>query len=428
MNNGRLVIVDGVRTPFSKMGTTLAGLGADELGRITISSLLARTGLDPGMVDEVILGCVGQPADVANVTRVIALRAGIPEHVPAITVHRNCASGFESVTVAHQKMCAGKGEIFIVGGTESMSQYPLIYNNQAVKKYARLAKAKTLMQKLSVASSFRPSDFAPKIALLLGLKDPYSGMGMGHIAELMAREANISREEQDQFALDSHLKTIAAFDKLADEIVPVYVPPKFETVMVQDNGPRENQTREALAKLRPVFEKPTGTVTAGNSSQVTDGAVALLVMSEAKAEELGMEPLGVLTGYSYAACDPARMGLGPVYAIARAEKEVGLGIDDADLIEINEAFAAQVLACLARAKDPEWTRQELQRDNPVGEIDTEKLNVNGGAIAIGHPVAASGSRLVLSGLKELQRRNAKRALLTACVGGGQGAAIWVERP
>lgn len=428
MNNDRLVIVDGVRTPFSKMGTTLAGVGADELGRVTVSTLLARTGLDPGIIDEVIMGCVGQPADVANVTRVIALRSGIPEHVPAITVHRNCASGFESVTVAHQKMCAGKGEIFIVGGTESMSQYPLLYNSRAVKKYAKLARAKTVMQKLSVAASFRPSDFAPRIALLLGLTDPYSGMGMGHIAELMAREANISREEQDEFALDSHLKTLAAQEKLAEEIVPVYVPPKFQEVMTQDNGPRENQTMEALAKLRPVFEKPTGTVTAGNSSQVTDGAVAMLVMSEAKAEELGLEPLGVLTGYSYAACDPARMGLGPVYAIARAENEVGLGIDDADLIEINEAFAAQVLACLARAKDVEWTREELGRENPVGEIDTEKLNVNGGAIAIGHPVAASGSRLVLTGLKELKRRNAKRALLTACVGGGQGAAIWVERP
>ena len=197
--------------------------------------------------------------------------------------------------------------------------------------------------------------------------------------------------------------------------------------MAEDNGPREQQSMEALAKLRPVFEKRTGTVTPGNSSQVTDGAVALLVMSEAKAEELGVEPLGALTGYSYASCDPARMGLGPVYAIARAEEEVGLRLPDADLIEINEAFAAQVLACMERAKCPEWTRKVLGRDEPIGAIDPDKLNVNGGAIALGHPVGASGSRLVLTSLKELARRQAKRALVTACVGGGQGAALWLER-
>ena len=427
MNTGKLVIVDGVRTPFSKMGTTLAQLGADELGRIAVSNLLTRTGFDPNLIDEVILGCVGQPADVANVSRVIALRAGIPEHVPAITVHRNCASGFESVTVAHQKMCAGKGEVFIVGGTESMSQYPLLFNAGAVKKFARLNKARTMMQKLSVMASFRPADLAPRIALLLGLKDPYCNMGMGQIAELIGREAGFSREEQDQYALDSHLKTIAARERLAEEICPVFIPPKLQKTMTEDNGPREGQSMKALAKLKPVFEKHTGTVTPGNASQVTDGAVALLVMSERKAEELGLEPLGVLTGYSYAACDPARMGLGPVYAMARAEEEVGLGVNDADLIEINEAFAAQVLACLARSKDPEWTRAELKRDNPVGEINTDILNVNGGAIAIGHPVAASGSRLVLSSLMELHRRNQKRALVTACVGGGQGAALWLER-
>ena len=427
MNTGKLVIVDGVRTPFSKMGTTLARLGADELGRIAVSNLLTKTGFDPNLIDEVILGCVGQPADVANVTRVIALRAGIPEHVPAITVHRNCASGFESVTVAHQKMSAGKGEVFIVGGTESMSQYPLLFNAGAVEKFARLNKARTTMQKLSVMASFRPADLAPRIALLLGLKDPYCNMGMGQIAELIGREAGFSREEQDQYALDSHLKTIAAREKLAEEICPVFIPPKFQKTMTEDNGPREGQSMQALAKLKPVFEKHTGTVTPGNASQVTDGAVALLVMSERKAEELGLEPLGVLTGYSYAACDPARMGLGPVYAMARAEDEVGLGVNDADLIEINEAFAAQVLACLARSKDPEWTKAELKRDNPVGEINTDILNVNGGAIAIGHPVAASGSRLVLSSLMELHRRNQKRALVTACVGGGQGAALWLER-
>ena len=393
MNQGRLVIVDGIRTPFSKIGTTLSGLGADELGRIAVSSLLTKTGFDPAQIDEVILGCCGQPADAANVSRVVALRASI----------------------------------FIVGGTESMSQYPLLFRAQTAGKFARLAKARSLMQKLKVFASFRPSDFAPRIALLMGLKDPYCGMGMGQIAELIGREAGISREQQDTLALQSHQKTVAARDKLAEEICPVFVGPKYKTTMAEDNGPREQQSMEALAKLRPVFEKRTGTVTPGNSSQVTDGAVALLVMSEAKADELGLEPLGALTGYSYAACDPARMGLGPVYAIARAEQETGLRLPDADLIEINEAFAVQALACMERAKSPEWTRKELGRDEPIGEIDPDKLNVNGGAIALGHPVGASGSRLVLTSLKELERRQAKRALVTACVGGGQGAALWLER-
>jgi acetyl-CoA C-acetyltransferase/acetyl-CoA acyltransferase len=428
MSTDRLVIIDGLRTPFSKMGTTLAGMAADDLGRAAMHAVLVKTGIDPGSIDEVIFGCVGQPVDAANVTRVAALRAGIPDHVPAMTVHRNCASGFEAITTAHQKMCAGKGDVFLVGGMESMSRYPLIYNDKAVKKFGRVAKAKTMPQKLAALASFRPGDLlAPRIALLLGLKDPFCGLGMGHIAELLGREANISRHEQDEFALQSHLKAIDARERLAEEITPVYVPPKFQAIMTEDNGAREGQSLEALAKLRPIFEKPTGTVTAGNSSQVTDGAAALLVMRESKAESLGLEPLGILTGYSYAACDPARMGLGPVYAISKAKQEVGLGVDDADLIEINEAFAAQVLACTARATDTAWSEEELGHE-PIGEIDPEILNVNGGAIAMGHPVGVSGTRLVLSGLKELQRRNAKRALLTACIGGGQGAAIWVERP
>jgi acetyl-CoA C-acetyltransferase/acetyl-CoA acyltransferase len=422
-----LYIVDGLRTPFCKMGTALAGSDAADLGRSVVAALLARTGLDPAQIDEVIFGCVGQPAESANVARVIALRAGVPEQVPAITVHRNCASGFEALTQAADKLAAGRGDIFLVGGTESMSRYPLLYNERATRKYGALAKAKTPLQRIGGLLKFRPADFAPRVTLQLGLTDPVCGCNMGQTAETLARDWRITRDAQDQFALQSHQRAAAAKSKLAEEMWPVYPRGgKKPSAAVDDNGVRDNQTMEALAKLRPVFEKRGGTVTAGNASQITDGAVALLVMSEAGLKRSGLQPLGRLVEYAYAGCEPARMGLGPVYAIARAEKRSGLGVKDAEIIEINEAFAAQVIACRAAATSVEFGRKHLGRDTALGEIPNEKLNVNGGGIALGHPVGASGARLVLTALKELRRRHAQRALVSLCVGGGQGGALWLE--
>ena len=426
MKTDRLVIVDGVRTPFSKAGTELASLGADELGRIVVNALLTRTGLDPALVDEVIFGCVAQPVDAANVARVIALRAGIPESVPAITVQRNCASGCEAVTMAHDKLLAGRGSIFIVGGTESMSNIPLLFKQTTAAKFSRLNRARNIGQKLRSLASFRLPDFEPRVGLLLGLSDPVCGLNMGETAELLAREFGISREEQDAFALQSNQRALAAREKLAEEICPAFLPPKASAI-TRDNGPRENQSPEALAKLKPVFDRRTGTVTAGNASQVTDGAVALLVMSERRADELGFKSLGALSGYAYACCDPSRMGLGPAFAIAAAEKETGLGLEDADLIELNEAFAAQTLAVQKSAMSVSFARKFLAREQSLGEIPAGKLNVNGGAIALGHPVGATGARIVLTSLLELQRRKARRALVSLCVGGGQGAALWLER-
>ena len=425
MNNERLVIVDGVRTPFCKMGTELAALGADELGRIAVSALLTRTDLDPALIDEVIFGCVAQPADAVNIARVIALRAGIPQSVPAVTVHRNCASGFEALTQAHEKMLAGRGSIFVVGGTESMSNIPLLFNATAAKKFGQLARAKSFLQRAGALAAFRPADFKPRIGLMLGLTDPVCDLNMGETAEVLAREFGISRAEQDAFALQSHQRAAAARDKFAEEICPVFQ--AGGKVVTQDNGIRENQTPEALAKLKPQFDRRNGTVTAGNASQITDGAVALLVMSESRAKELGFTPLGILTGYAYAGCDPVRMGLGPDHAISLAEKRTGLKLTDADIIEINEAFAAQVLAVVKCAASEKFARDQLHRNGPLGEISTEKLNVNGGSIALGHPVGATGARLVLTALRELKRRNAKRALVSLCIGGGQGAALWLER-
>jgi acetyl-CoA acetyltransferase family protein len=305
----------------------------------------------------------------------------------------------------------------------------LLYSHEAAKKFGAFARARNLSQKLGVLSSFRPTDFQPRIGLQLGLSDPVCGCNMGQTAETVARDFNISREEQDAFAMRSHHRAIAAREKLKREITPVYLPTarNGQTFMDQDNGPRENQTMAALAKLKPAFEPETGTVTAGNASQITDGAAALLMMTERALKESGLTPLGRLEGYAYAGLDPSRMGLGPVYAIHRAEQRTGLGLKDAELIEINEAFAAQVIACQRAVKSEVYCREHLRRETPLGEIPDEILNVNGGGIALGHPVGVTGARLVLTALKELHRRNANRALVSLCVGGGQGGALWLNR-
>lgn len=409
-----LYVIAGVRTPFVKMGTDFDGLTAVDLGRHVCSALITRTGIDPGHLSEVIFGCVAQPPDSANVSRVIALRAGVPKHVPASTVHRNCASGMEAITTAHQRMASGHGDFFIVGGVESMSRVPLFLNHRTAKKFGALARAKGGLGKLGAMLSFRPRDFKPEVGLQLGLTDPFSGMIMGDTAELLSREYGISRKEQDEFAAESHRKALAAKDALAGEIAPVFVDGK---AISADNGIRDDSTPERLAKLKPIFDRKTGTVTAGNSSQITDGAVALLVGDARAVERVGIEPLGKLTGYAYAGCDPERMGLGPVHAIALAKQRTGLSPADADVIEINEAFAAQVLAVLA----------ELGKYGEEDRIDPASINRRGGSIALGHPVGATGARLVLTALDQLRETGGRRALTTLCVGGGQGAALWLER-
>jgi len=410
----RLAIIDGIRTPFCKAGTELKRLPAQELGRLAVSELLERTEFDARKISQVIFGCVAQPPEAANIARVIALNAGIPQEIPAYTVHRNCASGFEAITSAYEKMAAGQGDAFIVGGTESMSNIPLLYSTEAADKFAALARAKSSFHRLGAMLAFRPQDFKPRIGVMLGLTDPVCGLNMGETAEVLYRDYGITREQQDAFALESHQKAMRARQKHAEEIATVYLPNgKF---VDKDNGVRENQTMEALAKLRPVFDKRNGTVTAGNSSQITDGAVALLVMEEERARRQDFKPLGYLRGYAVAGVDPRRMGMGPAYAIPKALEESRVKWNEIQLIEINEAFAVQVLAV------------ELALRKEFGmEINRDLLNVNGGAIALGHPVGASGARLVLTLLKEMKRRNLKTGIASACVGGGQGVALIVER-
>ena len=412
--NKNIYLVEGTRTPFCKMGSSFANTSASELGVSATKALFAKMDLDPSLIDESVMGCVCQPADTANITRVIALKSGVPKKVPAYTVHRNCASGFESITQAHDKINAGRGSIYLSGGTENMTQAPFLYRKSAVDKFTQLSKCRTFRDRLHTILSFRPKDFAPIISLRLGLSDITVGMNMGETAELIGRENKVTRYHQDTFALESHLKAHVAQEKLAQEISPFYF--ADGTFVNIDNGVRGTQSMGALERLRPVFDKQ-GTVTAGNASQITDGAVSLLIADEEAVKQNNWTPLGRISAYAYAGCDPERMGLGPVNAIQKVCEETNTKLNDFDLIEINEAFAAQVLAVC----------KQLKNNTDLGEVDKSKLNVNGGAIALGHPVGCSGSRIALTTLKELERQGGKKALISLCIGGGQGGAIILER-
>ena len=420
-------VLGGVRTPFAKAGTAFATVPVYELGRLAIGELLARHDVDGGRLDEVILGNCAQPAEAANVARVAALRAGVPARVPGFTVHRNCASGMEAVADAAFRIRCGAAHLILAGGMESMSQIPLQYTYAYGVWLESLMRAKTPLQKLGALTRFRPALLQPRISIMEGLTDLTCGLNMGQTAEVLSREFRITRERQDEYALESHRRTIAARERLREEIVPVFTAPSCEMV-ADDAGPREGQTLEALAKLKPFFDRKNGTVTVGNSCPITDGAVALLLGSDETVRSWPVPPLGRIRAFAFAGLDPRRMGLGPVFAMSRALRESGLGLADMDLIEINEAFAAQVLACIEAAKSPEFGRSELGLSGAFGEIPAEKLNVNGGAIALGHPVGASGARLILTLLHELRRRNLARGVASLCVGGGQGAAFVLERP
>lgn len=422
----RIVIIDGVRTPFCKMGTALNDVGAQELGRMATRELIERSEIDVKIIDEVIFGNVAQPADAANISRVIALLSGIPKTTPAFTVHRNCASGIESAVTAALKIQAGEIRCAVVGGTESMSNIPFLFSKDLQEIITQFGRSKTVFEKIKTILEVRPKFLAPKIGLMLGLTDPVCGMNMGQTAEVLAKEFGISRREQDEFALASHQRAVKSKDILKEEIVTLIPGPDFDEAVEVDNGPRENQTLEALTKLRPFFDKYAGTVTAGNSSQITDGAAALLVMSESRARELHLEPLGYLKAFAFAGVEPHRMGIGPAHAIPKALKKAGMTLNNIDAFEINEAFAVQVLACL-RALESKDFAKEFGFEGFTGTIDQNRLNIHGGAIALGHPVGATGARLIVTMLKHLKRQNLNTGLVSLCIGGGQGAAVILER-
>ncbi|HVS19011.1 MAG TPA: acetyl-CoA C-acyltransferase [Planctomycetota bacterium] len=429
--SARIVIAAGWRTPQAKAGGAFAREDAGHLGAAICRETLARSGLDPAELDEVIVGCVGQPHDQANVARVIAIRAGVPQHVPARTVARNCASGLEAVTSAATAIEAGRGELYLCAGVEVMSRYPLTYGPEMTQLFADLAKARTPVARVAVLARFRPRFLKPVVSLMEGLTDPTCGLIMGRTAEILAREWGISREQSDRFAVESHNRAEAARDagRFAREIVP-HLPlgaPEGSRALEHDDGIREAQTLEGMAKLKPFFEKPDGQVTVGNSCGITDGATALIVTTEARARALGLAPLAALRSWAWAGLDPARMGLGPVYASSKALAAAGVELSDIGPIEVNEAFAAQVLACAKAFESDAFAREQLGRERALGTLDVTRTNVNGGAIALGHPVGATGARLLLTTAHQMAIADAELGLATLCIGGGQGGAAVLER-
>lgn len=418
-----LAVIAGVRTPFAKAFTALSAVPADELGRVAFLGALERAGLGPDAIDEVVFGNVASPADASNVARVIALRAGLPHDRPAHTVNRNCASGMEALHAAWQILRENRAEVVLAGGTESMSQVPLLWDPRMKDWLLQVRKGRGWRKWLAV-TQLRPSFFRPIPGLELGLTDPTCRLNMGQTAEILAREFSISRKEQDAFALRSHQRAVAAWSRgfFSQEVVPV---PSAQG-LCQDVGPRAQQTLAALEKLPPIFDRTAGSITAGNSCPITDGAVAMVVMLARTARERGLTPLGYIRATAVAGCEPRRMGLGPVFAIHRLLNTTGRTLRDFELFEINEAFSAQVLACVRALNSATFCREELGAEAAWGELDPERLNVNGGAIALGHPVGASGARLVLTLLRALRERGERQGLAALCVGGGQGMAMWVE--
>ena len=420
----RIAIIDGLRSPIAKANGKLNDVSADTLGAIITKELVLRNDLDYKQFDEVIMGNVAQPANAANIARVMAIRAGFPQSTIAYTVHRNCASGMQSISSAIEKINSNQGELYLVGGMESMSNIPLLYSDEFRNLITKFTYTKSIIEKLKLLTTFRLRFLKPTIGLISGLTDPISGKIMGITAENLANEFKISRAAQDEYALNSHKKAQKAIESgiFKDEIHPIMTK---NASITNDDGVRFNQTIEALNKLNPIFEKVGGTVTAGNSSQVSDGACSLIVCTESKAKELNLEPIGFISDYAYAGLDAHRMGLGPVYATKKLFDKTGITLKDIDLIEMNEAFAAQVIANIEAFKSEEFC-QKTFNSPALGEIDESILNVNGGAIALGHPVGMSGARIVLTALKELKRRDKNRALATLCIGGGQGAAFLLE--
>lgn len=422
-----VVIVEGVRTPFAKSGRDLKDISAAELGQIALTELLAKTNLEFSEVDEVIVGNVGNPSDSSNIARVIALRAGLPLKTSAYTVNRNCASALESITSGYEKIKSGTLDVVVAGGTESMSQLPLLFTKRFQDIFGEFAFAKTPMKKFNALKKIKLKDLKPRIAVVEGLKDPFEGINMGQTAEVLAKEFGISRQEQDEFSVKSHSNAIrASKDQLKKEITPIFLPPKFKKTLTNDVGPREGQSIKHLTKLRPYFDRENGTVTVGNSCPLTDGAAMVLLMSAEKASNLGLKPLAKIRGYAYAGLEPRRMGLGPVYSTPLALKRAGLTLKDMDFIELNEAFAAQVLSCVKAFSSDQFAKEKLGLTQAVGEINLDKLNVNGGAIALGHPIGATGTRLVVTLMKQLKAADKQFGLATLCVGGGQGGALVIE--
>jgi len=422
----RVAIVGGCRTPFAKAGTVFRDLTAVDLAQAAARELLARTEVDPAAVDQVIFGQVLPSVLVPNVAREVSLLPQFPRTVPAYTLNRACASAGQAVADAHDQIVLGHADVVLAGGAESLSDIPILHSRRFSALLVEAGKAKTLGGRLAVLARTRPRDLVP---VTPAIAEPSTGLTMGQAAEKMAKENGITREAQDRFALRSHLRAAAgaADGRLAAEIVPVFVPPSYEPAPLADNGVRADTSYDQLARLRPVFDRRYGTVTAGNASPLTDGAAAVLLMGEDAAKAHGVRPLAFVRAHAVAAVDPAgQLLMGPAFAVPKALERAGLAWKDLGLVEMHEAFAAQALSNVQAFESRDWAERHLGRAEPVGQVDWDATNVMGGSIAIGHPFGATGARLVTTLANEMRRRGVEFGLVSICAQGGMGFAMVLE--
>lgn len=428
--NKPVYVLDGARTPFLKSKNRPGPFAASDLATQAGRALLARQPFSPDELDEVILGCAAPSVDEVNIGRVAALRMGCGQKVPGWTVMRNCASGMQALDSAISNILTGRSSVVLAGGVDALSRAPLLYGDKMVLWFSDMAAARSTGERVAQFAKLPlRSLLAPVIGIMKGLTDPMVGLLMGQTAENVAHRFGITRARMDAFSVRSHERVIKAQDQgtLAPgggEVEALY--DAKGNVYTLDDGVRRDASIQNLAKLKPFFDRKYGNVTPGNSSQITDGAAWLILASEEVVTRNDLKPIGRIVDSQWAGLDPAHMGLGPVHAATPILQRHGLGLNDVDYWEINEAFAAQVLGCQAAWKDEQYCKEELNLDRPLGELDENRLNVDGGAIALGHPVGASGARIVLHLIKILKRNHAKRGMASICIGGGLGGAMLVE--
>jgi len=422
----RVAIVAGVRTPFAKSGTVFRDVPAVQLARYAAKELLYRTEIDGREIHQVIVGQVIASVLTPNVAREVSLLPQLPPGIPAYSLNRACASAAQAITNAADQIELGNADVVLAGGVESLSDIPILHSRRFSRILLEASKAKTLGGRLAAFGRVRPRDLIP---VTPAIAEPSTGESMGQSAEKMAKENGISREAQDRIALMSHLRAAAgtADGRLTSEIVPWFGGPEMDDVATTDNGIRPDASLEALASLKPVFDRRYGTVTAGNSSPLTDGAAVVLLMAEEKARSLGYEPLAFIRSYAVSAVDPGwQLLMGPALAVPKALERAGIGWNDLGLLEIHEAFAAQVLSNVQAWCSQAWA-ERLGLSAPLGEVDWEKTNVMGGSIAIGHPFGATGARLVTTLANEMRRRDVEFGLVSICAQGGMGYAVVLDR-
>ncbi|MCW9014828.1 MAG: acetyl-CoA C-acetyltransferase [Gammaproteobacteria bacterium] len=426
MSKQDVFIVDGSRTPFLKARGKPGPFLASDLAVAAARPLLLRQNFPLDALDEVIVGCIMPSADEANIARVIALRLGIPQTVPAWTVQRNCASGMQALDSAYHNISAGHADLILAGGTESMSRAPVLYNDLMVNWLSMLMSAKTFGQKLQVFTKLRPAHLKPVIALVRGLTDPIVGLSMGQTTEKIAYRFGITRDQMDEFSVTSHKRLAEAHDSgRLEEIEAIY--DGRGNYYDFDDGIRRDSSMPNLARLKPYFDRTYGMVTPGNSAQITDGAAMLILASAKMVKKYDLPVLAKIKDSQWAGLDPAEMGLGPAHAMAPILKRNKLTINDIDYWEINEAFAGQVLGCIEAWQRDDYCKEHLGFKTAIGEIPHEKLNIDGGSVSMGHPVGASGARIVLHLANVLKHKNAHRGIASLCIGGGQGGAMMIER-